>query len=197
MAMASDNFLQANHLKQTNRRQARDARYIYNACDSWRQLLPPTNSRQATAVRAAAKRDSTGRRPWLTPFRDCACSPPLVAEPYWAFKPTANAIGCRNIARPALVAGGIASSRYMILPRQIIANSSLLIPTNSLRKPSELRRRAGSSGTSSVALLLSSRRQSRSRSSSFDILRSSIMVALSALRRRQFLPPLTETALRT
>ena len=44
------------------------------ACDSWRQLLPSTNSRQATAVRAAAKRDSTGRRPWLTPFRDCACS---------------------------------------------------------------------------------------------------------------------------
>ena len=28
----------------------------------------PTNSRQATAVRAAAKRDSAGRRPWLTPF---------------------------------------------------------------------------------------------------------------------------------
>ena len=44
------------------------------ACDSWRQLLPPTNSRQATAVRAAAKRDSTGRWPWLTPFRDCAGS---------------------------------------------------------------------------------------------------------------------------
>ena len=27
----------------------------------------PTNSRQATAVRAAAKRDSAGREPWLTP----------------------------------------------------------------------------------------------------------------------------------
>ena len=73
LAVVPDNFLQTNHLRQTNRRQARDARNLYN-CDSWRKLLPPTNSRQATAVRAAAKRDSTGRRPWLTPFRDCAGS---------------------------------------------------------------------------------------------------------------------------
>ena len=99
---------------------------------------------------------------------------------------------------PRLSQGSLTSPRSMIPPRQIIANCSLLIVTNSLRKPSALkRRRAGSCGTSSLALLLSLRRQSRSRSSSFDILRSSIMVALSALRRRQFLPPLTETALRT
>ena len=98
---------------------------------------------------------------------------------------------------PRLSQGSQASPRSMIL-RRVIAHCSLLIPTNSLRKLSALkRRRAGSCGTSSLALLLSSRRQSRSRSSSFDILRSSIMVALSALRRRQFLPPLTETALRT
>lgn len=98
---------------------------------------------------------------------------------------------------PRLSQGSQASPRSMIL-RRIIAHCSLLIPTNSLRKLSALkRRRAGSCGTSSLALLLSLRCQSSSRSSSFDILRSSIMVALSALRRRQFLPPLTETALRT
>jgi len=30
LAVVPDNFLQTNHLRQTNRRQARDARYVYN-----------------------------------------------------------------------------------------------------------------------------------------------------------------------
>ena len=30
LAVVPDNFLQNNHLRQTNRRQARDARYVYN-----------------------------------------------------------------------------------------------------------------------------------------------------------------------
>ena len=106
-------FLQySTHLRQTNRRQARDARYIYNACDSWRQLLPPTNSRQATAVRAAAKRDSTGRRPWLTPFRDCACS--AACRGGWGrlSNPQLSQWDEEISRLTALVAGGLASSRW-------------------------------------------------------------------------------------
>ena len=66
-------------------------------------LRSSPNSRQATAVRAAAKRESTGREPWLTPFRDFA-APQLVAVVGGeVVEPTANAVGFREIARPALV----------------------------------------------------------------------------------------------
>ena len=70
LAVVPDNFCRLT----TSDRRIAVKRGTRDMSDSWRQLLPPTNSRQATAVRAAAKRDSLGCRPWLTPFRDCAGS---------------------------------------------------------------------------------------------------------------------------
>ena len=79
----------------------REARYSYN-CDSWRpEILPQFAASHGSARRRETR--VTGREPWLTPFRDFA-APQLVAVVGGeVVEPTANAVGFREIARPALV----------------------------------------------------------------------------------------------
>ena len=74
MAMASDNFCSIVPISGRPIAVKRGTRDMSTTAIAGGNHRSPTNSRQATAVRAAAKCDSTGRGLWLTPFRDCAGS---------------------------------------------------------------------------------------------------------------------------